>query len=271
MSSLGTKLWTIIRQPSILASYARWILASQVEGERVMTINGVKIAGFFGFSSYLGAFSNRPDEVEMDHLKRNIPVGGVVLDVGANFGVMSVIMSRLSDPGGHVFAFEPIPTTFKTLEKNIRRNGCSNVTCLGLGVGAKTGTLRFTDSTDAATNRMDPAADLAVPVTSVDEFCAEKDIDRIDFLKIDVEGAELQVLEGSRQHFEAGLIAAGMIEVCPGNLARFGITMVDLHRALTGWGYYLHWFDAPEIELTEDTLTQLSKTFLGNAGFRRRA
>jgi len=260
-----------MKQPSIRASYAKWILTPQIEGERVMQIDGVKIAGFSGFSSYLGAFSNRPDEVELSYLKRNIPAGGVVLDVGANFGVMSVIMSRLSGPGGRVFAFEPIPATFEALETNIRRNGCSNVTCLGLGVGAKAGTLRFTNSSDAATNRMDPSADLAVPVTSIDEFCAQKDIDRIDFLKIDVEGAELQVLEGSRQHFEAGSIAAGMIEVCPGNLARFGITTVDLHRALTGWGYHLHWFDAPEIELTENAFAQLSESFLGNAGFRRRA
>ena len=137
-----------------------------------------------------------------------VPSEGVCIDVGANLGLYSIALSR-RHPGLTVYSLEPVPETFRFLETNVSRNapGC---TCLQLACGASDETARmqfvehfaagshFTvdDSLANVENTGDSVVEVAV--RSLDSLAEELGLQRLDVLKIDVEGFELDVLRGSR-------------------------------------------------------------------------
>ena len=85
-----------------------------------------------GRTLYLGG----DHEPELRALMRHLPLdGGVALDVGANIGLHTLVMSRLVGGAGRVFAFEPDPHNFELLEGNLRRSGAHNVTARRCAIG----------------------------------------------------------------------------------------------------------------------------------------
>jgi len=134
----------------------------------------------------------------------------VCIDAGANIGLYSLALSTLT-PEGHVYSFEPSPSAFGHLEENLRVNGAGNVDASALALSDRVGTVRFHDfpffsagsfasddqsllTTDSYGSNVSSA-----PTTTIDNVVAERGFERVDFLKIDVEGAELSVLEGARK------------------------------------------------------------------------
>lgn len=130
--------------------------------------------------------------------------GMVALDIGANVGAYSMLLGQWVGPNGKVFAFEPAPEPFGGLVRHTSLNHLDGVvepipsavgealTTAALLVAATSGENRLASSSDG------PAATIRVPVTTVDDFCREHRLDP-DFIKIDVEGAELAVLRGARE------------------------------------------------------------------------
>lgn len=130
-----------------------------------------------------------------------IQPGWMVFEIGAHVGYFALLLAKLVGPQGRVIAFEPFPENFGTLEENIRLNGCVNVVLEHSAVAATSGmaTLRSNDS-----NRLTSTASLVhgqpvseVKVVSLDDY-AEGQRERIDFVMMDVEGAEADVLNGMR-------------------------------------------------------------------------
>ena len=97
-------------------------------------LDDVAIAGLPNFNTYLGAWRNRPTSAERSIFEAHIGSGDTVFDIGANFGVMSILMARLAGISGCVHAFEPVPATFSALHENTSRNKCSTVHCHQLAV-----------------------------------------------------------------------------------------------------------------------------------------
>lgn len=132
-------------------------------------------------------------------LRELLKPGMVFCDVGANFGVFTLLGSRSVGPGGQVFAFEPVPDNRQVLERNIARNGVSNVTVSAKAVADKCGTVRIFLSRDAGCHSISTEPEhyegkfLDVDVVRLDQV---ESLLHIDVLKIDVEGAELEVLTG---------------------------------------------------------------------------
>jgi len=127
---------------------------------------------------------------------------GTALDVGANIGLTTLLLSSLAK---QVHAFEPSPTTFAFLESNLERAGVLNVCLHNLGLGA---TARATTLTYAPSNRagafMSEAlkasaghATESVRVRTCDEIVESVQMTHVDFIKIDVEGFEAEVLRGA--------------------------------------------------------------------------
>jgi len=122
-----------------------------------------------------------------------------VLDIGANIGVFAILQGkRLTQ--GRVYAFEPSPTTYARLRRNVSLNRLDNVETFPLALGDRNGRVRFIDkpislnsyvSTDAAQEGA-----VEVEAQTLDAFVATRGIDRIDLMKIDTEGHELPVLAG---------------------------------------------------------------------------
>ncbi|MCA1560684.1 MAG: FkbM family methyltransferase [Acidobacteria bacterium] len=130
--------------------------------------------------------------------------GTTVLDIGANLGAYTLLFALWVRESGRVFAFEPAPESFAGLLAHVALNGLADrVAAQQLAVSDTEGLAAFQASGRDGANRIVAAADgspdiLQVGSTSVDAFCRKKAV-RPGFIKIDVEGAELQVLQGARE------------------------------------------------------------------------
>jgi FkbM family methyltransferase len=134
-------------------------------------------------------------------LRRVLSDGAVFVDVGANIGYFTKLASRLVGATGRVFAFEPMPAALRLLRMNTSQ--LPNVTVLPLALSDMKGAATFyvRKKGDTSSLSHDPGAN-PVPVTvdTLDESLAGQP--RIDVIKIDVEGSELEVLRGGRAILE---------------------------------------------------------------------
>jgi FkbM family methyltransferase len=128
----------------------------------------------------------------------------VCLDIGANIGVTGIALSRIAR-AGMVHAVEPDDQTFAVLEENLRANWTHNVKPIHALVGRegdeKTFLVNEANPTGSTSTHRQVVQEGLRPVkkraTSLDQLCADKRIGRVDFIKIEVEGAELEVLDGA--------------------------------------------------------------------------
>lgn len=143
-----------------------------------------------------------------DFLRQNVKPGATVLDLGAHMGLFSVVMSQLVGKEGRVYSFEPTPSTRSVLKEVVKINGCDhNVRVRSEAVSKQKGTFFFYDTGDLVSNanslvQTDRSANkIEVNAVSLDEFAEEQNA-VINCLKIDVEGAELDLLEGAKNVFK---------------------------------------------------------------------
>ena len=137
--------------------------------------------------------------------------GMTVLDVGAHHGLYTLLASKRIGPSGRVFAFEPSDRERNRLLFHLQKNGLSGNTCVSpcaAGEDVGEATLYVVEGRDTGCNSMRPprVAGSIFPKrlvqTTVDYFLSENGISRVDFLKMDVEGAELSVLKGAPKLLE---------------------------------------------------------------------
>lgn len=126
----------------------------------------------------------------------NVREGAVVYDIGANAGFFTLLASKLVGPRGVVYAFEPLPRNLTVLERHVSLNGCENVRILPIAAAAASGTARFAIAHNPSQGGISDRGELEVATRTLDDVVASGNR-RPDFLKIDVEGAETQVLTGA--------------------------------------------------------------------------
>lgn len=139
-------------------------------------------------------------------MRQYVHPGMVVYDVGAHIGYMAHVLSRLVGPTGQVLAFEPDPANYAALQHNLAENRCQNVQSFHLAVSDQNGLAPFAHfesySLVGHLARPDTPGDatlLEVEMTSLDSWVYARGYPAPGFLKIDVEGAEGQVLAGARR------------------------------------------------------------------------
>jgi FkbM family methyltransferase len=131
-----------------------------------------------------------------------------VLDIGAQSGFYSLLLSRLVGPEGMVFAFEPLPANFRILEENVRLNNIQNVRIRREAVSDHSGEIRFEFPHEEPSLVAGPVIEgddlgtFQVPAVSLDDFVRQTG-HSIQFIKMDVEGAETAVLRGAVQSLKA--------------------------------------------------------------------
>ncbi len=173
--------------------------------------------------------------------------GLTVLDVGAHVGQYTLLASGLVGPAGRVIAFEPHPVLGRVLRRNISRAGCRNVTVLPVALGRAAGpgtlVLHPPDNFGGSSLRPDDAnadhARATIEVTTLDEALDRLGGPSVDLAKIDVEGAELDVIEGARGTLTANPDIVLIVEFLRGNPLRFGHTVEDLEARLRELGFQL--------------------------------
>ncbi|HZS11321.1 MAG TPA: FkbM family methyltransferase [Nitrospirales bacterium] len=171
--------------------------------------------------------------------------GAVAIDAGANFGWYATLFSKLVGSEGQVHAFEPIPHTAAALAENCRLNDCGNVRINRLALGEQKGevTIYLNPRSACGDASMYPASSedarpTRCTVTTLDAYMAETGLTRCDFIKCDVEGAELECLRGAR-----GLLSrfrpVVVVEINPSTLARARCTGEELLLEIGRHGEYV--------------------------------
>src|SRR5436305_491010 len=165
-----------------------------------------------GYSLVAPASYAQVERAEWIHYINLLYEGMIVFDVGANIGEFTLLFSHFVGQRGQVHAFEPTPDTFARLQTITQSTNRSNLKLNQVALADKTGTvaMRLYEPEFATWNTLadrpienyglnvQPPTIEKVAAMTIDGYCAENQIDHIDLLKIDVEGAEYQVLLGAR-------------------------------------------------------------------------
>ena len=206
-------------------------------------------------------------------LARRARAGDTLLDIGANLGYYTVLMSRLA-PDGQVHAFEPDPENFALLTRNCELNGCRNVTLHNVALTDRSGAGALHRSGhNAGDHRLSaqgsPEAPLAITLATADEVLAG--LARVDIVKCDIQGAEVTAFRGMRALMARSAPKPAMIvEFEPSSLQAMGTTPAELLDLLDGWGYryqFVGWENIFSIDRA--ALEAIAAHWLGtrNAGF----
>jgi FkbM family methyltransferase len=163
----------------------------------------------------------------------------IVADVGANQGLYTLWLARIAT-NGQIYAFEPDPDLFQCLENNVRSNRLQNVSTIQAAVSNRSGTLAFTtNSLNRGDNRVitkgshDTGMN-RVPAVTLDQSIPE---DRLDLLKIDVQGFEIEVLLGAQKILTSNPHLTIVFEFWPYGLRQAGHRPNELWDLLQEAGF----------------------------------
>ena len=141
-------------------------------------------------------------EKEIAFVRRMLRPGMRAIDIGANYGTYTLAMAQAVGSQGKIWAYEPSSGTARYLRKTIARNGLANVAPIQAAVSNRTGTGRLRIEEQVELNRLaedGPGED--VSLTTLDAECGTRAFERIDFVKIDAEGGELDIIRGGPRFF----------------------------------------------------------------------
>ena len=182
---------------------------------------------------------------ELLFLSRWLKPDMVVVDAGANIGLFTVFAARRIR-NGKVIAFEPVPSMIEWLKTNIELNHIPNVIVESCGLSDRTGTLPIyeIESTHEGLSTLYPgtltrSGVTEVPVRKLDELVAGYLTDRLDFIKIDIEGGEWPALRGAENTLRK-FRPAVMIEINQGTYASAGYTPGDVYDFFHSMNYRPH-------------------------------
>jgi len=189
----------------------------------------------YGLAGYQRTFCSHGDMLR-NYVSSKEPK--VIFDVGANVGYFSQLC-RDFYPASEIYAFEPIPQTFDCLNKNLKDDDKNNLYNLGLMNFKGKSKMDFREQ-DSALSSMSSDGNTDVEITTLDIFCEEKGISKIDILKIDTETFENFVLEGASEVLSN--VKYLVIEVTVEDNENY--TVSSLFKLLSGQGFnfQLLWF-----------------------------
>jgi FkbM family methyltransferase len=197
-------------------------------------------------------------EPEVEPIKCFIRPGDSAIDLGANIGWYTTVLSRLVGERGKVYAVEPIPETFSLLLSVIKKLGLRNVEPFNCAVSDCNGSAvmeipkheyggaNFYMARIVSGKVPNPSLDkVEVPLRTLDSLLPGRLSELVTFVKCDVEGHELAVLKGASQFFES-VKPAMMIEVS-GTAEMQDASNNEFHAIMKRYGYVPYWFDGKNL------------------------
>jgi FkbM family methyltransferase len=211
-------------------------------------------------------------EPEVSAMPRIVKPGDVVLDIGANYGTYTRVLSRLVGPQGHVYAFEPAAITMQGLQRTCRLLRLRNVSFLRVALTNQSGNATLYTPIKAhggygiALAHLEhdarrPSVNETVTTLTLDDFSAQQGLQRLDFIKCDVEGAELAVFQGAvetLQRFHPKIMA----EVNQNYLDRHHHSTGELYKFMTHLGYRAFIWDRTALQPVQSIDTPNNYFFL---------
>lgn len=209
-AQLGGRLAKVLKRVARMLRGRGWYTrypVLQAAYRRLLRLAGRQVVVVYGNSLELDEFDSCRLLVREDYepaearwYREVVRAGNVVVDVGAHIGVFATLFASLVGRAGTVVAVEPDPTTAALLRRNLLRNNYRDVQVHQCAASNETGTVHFYRSkSNTGDNRLlthseGDAMRLEVSAVRLDDLL--RDLPRVDLLKLDVQGAEPQVLEG---------------------------------------------------------------------------
>jgi FkbM family methyltransferase len=181
------------------------------------------------------------DRPERRLLRKILLPGAVIVDAGANIGIYSQFLSRCVGPTGLVHSFEPSPDNFKRLSAATR--DLSNVRLTQAVVGERSGECKLYISDKLNVDHRAYKADgesrraVSTPMVALDDYF--KPGQRVDLIKMDIQGYELQALRGAQRVLQENPGINLLLEFWPAGLKQAGVSWEELVELLQGLGMNL--------------------------------
>ncbi|MGN6799132.1 MAG: FkbM family methyltransferase [Gaiellaceae bacterium] len=202
---------------------------------------------------YIGSGGNY-EVSEVRFCEQHLQPGGTLLDVGGNIGLYALLGAKLVGPAGRVHTFEPEQQNAARLRANVALNGFTNVEIFEAAVYSRPGnvSLNVFDSRFNAWHSLgrpelpdpehsgrtvQPRETRDVPAVTLDEHCAAHALTGVDLLKIDVEGAEVDVLQGAERLLSERAVHAVMFEISLPQVEALGHASDEAFALLRAAGY----------------------------------
>lgn len=194
-------------------------------------------------------FIGRYEPQETRLLQHLVRPGMTMLDVGANWGYFTLVGAHLVGSAGRVLAIEADPPAVETLRRNIKRNALAQVTVIGIAASDQPGELAFEPyerhdrrqfgnfGVERMADGAESASAIRVPARPLDDVLDEAGIDRVDVIKMDIEGGEAAGLRGLTRRLASGRIDRILLELHPAALQKLGTSMDAVIAMLRGFGY----------------------------------
>lgn len=226
-------------------SVARWALDTfhiSVSGEREVIRDGLRWrlnpSDYVHQSLY---WTGRYNIWQVYHLRRALPDGGTFFDIGANFGYYSAVLAY-SVPRLLVHAFEPNPETYARLAYHATANRLDYIRAHRLGLSDRPGRAGLSSEYADNSGGAYITAGNSIELTTLDDFCRERGVGRIDAMKIDVEGHEEKMLRGGLASLDR-FRPAILIELSPAAQRRSGSSIETIINLLESAGYGIYQID----------------------------
>lgn len=253
------------RRPAAAWLSRRRTAGTRREFRRLFTAPGLKVAvydekldilrflGHQGELLYIVQRGEIADAVPwMTKIANHVPQGGVVLDVGGFRGVTAQLFAHRAR---EVHVFEANPESARGIEQMIRVRGIDNIRLHETAVSDREGTSSFNVLDGAGHSSLGKVTTsrtvkvIDVPTITLDAFLARNGIGRVDFMKVDVEGYEYEVLAGAREALRAGRIGQVFFENSKRVMDELGKTSEPIYHLLIECGYQLFDVDGGAVDL----------------------
>ncbi|HZR23142.1 MAG TPA: FkbM family methyltransferase [Vicinamibacterales bacterium] len=194
-------------------------------------------------------FIGRYEPQETRVLQHLLHPGMTMLDVGANWGYFTLVGAFLVGQAGRVIAIEADPPAVATLRRNVERNRLAQVTVLGIAASDEPGELAFEPyerhdrrrfgnfGVERVADGEETATAIRVAARPLDDVLDEAGIDRVDVIKMDIEGGEAAGLRGLARRLASGRVDRIVLELHPAALHKLGTSMDAVIAMLRGFGY----------------------------------
>jgi FkbM family methyltransferase len=185
-------------------------------------------------------------------IRQNVKPGMTVLDIGANTGYMTILLADRVGVHGQVHSFEPMPANYELLRKNVDANGLNQVHLHNIALSDRKGeaTLHIDPGNDGGNTIGNVTGEgwyghssITVATEALDDFLERAGIAKVNFIKIDVEGAESLVFAGARKLLTRRDAPLIVCEVGDPAQRLVGATELDLRKTLYGHDYGSYWLD----------------------------
>jgi FkbM family methyltransferase len=198
------------------------------------------------------AFKNKQDAFEIELLKKHIRKNDTVLDIGANIGFYATILSEIVGGNGQVHCFEPDITNFNYLKSATA--SLKNCVINNKAVGPKTETLKIYTSknlnVDHRTYKPEEYdAEIEIEALSIDDYAASKN--SIDFIKMDIQGFEMQAIQGMQKTLDANPQIKLISEFWPYGLKKAGSSVTEYFTFLSSKGFKCYLLEKKSLSLLD--------------------